>query len=169
MAFNICHRRLVRNIRTADDISSTGVLQREWDIRLEDQDTLFRDDLREASGIGKRKRKQVKCFRFERIRLYAKLWTIMQRERRVGPVLSHQVRTLIGQGNQAYIDNNLAEVIRVMQEVIRIEPRAIPAWTVLAQCYEDKSEPQKALQLRIMAAHLRRDFEEWERLARQSR
>ena len=93
----------------------------------------------------------------------------MQRERRVGPVLSHQVRTLIGRGNQAYIDNNLTEAIRVMQEVIRIEPRAIPAWTVLAQCYEDKSEPQKALQLRIMAAHLRRDSEEWERLARQSR
>lgn len=84
-------------------------------------------------------------------------------------MLSHQVRTLIGEGNQAYIDNNLTEAIRVMQEVIRIEPRAIAAWTVLAQCYEDKNEPQKALQLRIMAAHLRRDAEEWERLARQSR
>ena len=57
--------RLVRSIRTADDISSTGLLQREWDIRLEDQDALFRDDLREASGIGKRKRKQVKLFLFE--------------------------------------------------------------------------------------------------------
>ncbi|KAG8215367.1 hypothetical protein J3R82DRAFT_8964 [Butyriboletus roseoflavus] len=94
---------------------------------------------------------------------------IVQRERRVGPVLSHQVRAFIGEGNQAYIDNNLTEAIRVMQEVIRIEPRAIPAWTVLAQCYEDKNEPQKALQLRIMAAHLRCDSEEWERLARQSR
>lgn len=94
---------------------------------------------------------------------------IVQREHRVGPVLSHQVRALIGEGNQAYIDNNLTEAIRVMQEVIRIEPRAIPAWTVLAQCYEDMNEPQKALQLRIMAAHLRRDSEEWERLARRSR
>ncbi|KAG9310821.1 hypothetical protein JVU11DRAFT_8674 [Chiua virens] len=141
--------RLVRNIRTADDISTTGVLQREWDIRLEDQNALFRDDLRDASGIGKRKG--------------------MKRKRRVGPILSHQVRALIGESNQAYIDNNLSEAIRVMQEVIRIEPRAIPAWTVLAQCYEDKNEPQKALQLRIMAAHLRRDSEEWERLARKSR
>ncbi|KIJ10462.1 hypothetical protein PAXINDRAFT_52763, partial [Paxillus involutus ATCC 200175] len=42
------------------------------------------------------------------------------------------------------------------------------AWTVLAQCYKDQSEPQKALQLRIMAAHLRHDAEKWERLARQS-
>lgn len=59
MGFNIWHRRLIRNIRTADDVSSTGVLQREWDIRLEDQEALFRDDLREASGIGKSKRKKV--------------------------------------------------------------------------------------------------------------
>ena len=56
-----------------------------------------------------------------------------------------------------------------MQEVIRIEPRAPAAWSVLAQCYEDVNENQKALQLRIMAAHLRHDADEWDRLARQSR
>ncbi|KAL4078076.1 hypothetical protein J3A83DRAFT_4356769 [Scleroderma citrinum] len=124
------------------------MLQREWDFRVPDEEA-FRDDLREAAGIGKRRRRK--------------------HQRRAGPVLSHQVRALIGEGNQAYVDNNLAEAIRVMQEVIRIEPRAISAWTVLAQCYEDKNEPKKALQLRIMAAHLRHDAEEWERLARQSR
>ncbi|KIJ64224.1 hypothetical protein HYDPIDRAFT_175610 [Hydnomerulius pinastri MD-312] len=125
------------------------MLQRDWDFHIEDQDAIFRDDLREASGIGKRKKKK-------------------KRERQVGPVLSHQVRALVGEGNQAYVDNDLTEAIRVMQEVIRIEPRAIPAWTVLAQCHDDSNEPQKALQLRIMAAHLRHDAEEWERLARQS-
>jgi len=56
-----------------------------------------------------------------------------------------------------------------MQEVIRIEPRAVAAWSVLGQCYEDMHENRKALQLRIMAAHLRHDAEEWDRLARQSR
>jgi general transcription factor 3C polypeptide 3 (transcription factor C subunit 4) len=56
-----------------------------------------------------------------------------------------------------------------MQEVIRIEPRASAAWSVLAQCYEDMKESQKALQLRIMAAHLRHDAEEWDRLARESK
>jgi len=67
------------------------------------------------------------------------------------------------------VDNNLPDAIRVMQEVIRIEPRAAAAWLVLAQCYEDMHENEKALQLRIMAAHLRHDAEEWDRLARQSR
>jgi len=56
-----------------------------------------------------------------------------------------------------------------MQEVIRIEPRAAPAWSVLAQCYEDMNKHQKVLQLRIMAAHLMHDADEWDRLARQSR
>ena len=83
--------------------------------------------------------------------------------------MSHQVNALIGEGNQAYIDNNVSETVRIMQEVIRIEPRAGTAWSVLAQCYEDLGERQKALQLRIMAAHLNQDPEEWERLADQSR
>ncbi|KAI6048063.1 hypothetical protein EDC04DRAFT_2556141 [Pisolithus marmoratus] len=140
------YRRLVKDIRTSDDVSSAGVLQREWDFRAPDEDT-FRDDLREASGIGKRKKRKVS----------------------IGPTLSHRVRGLIGQGNQAYVDNDLQEAMRTMQEVIRIEPRAISAWMVLAQCYEDRNESQKALQLRIVAAHLRHDAEEWERLAKQSR
>ncbi|KAG6331587.1 hypothetical protein ID866_7502 [Astraeus odoratus] len=140
--------RLVEDIRMADNVSTAGMLQREWDFRVPDEEA-FRDDLREATGIGKKRKRK--------------------RTRKIGPVLSHQVRALIGEGNQAYIDNDLSEAIRIMEEVIRIEPRAISAWTVLAQCYEDKHEPLKALQLRIMAAHLRHDAEEWERLARQSR
>jgi general transcription factor 3C polypeptide 3 (transcription factor C subunit 4) len=76
---------------------------------------------------------------------------------------------MIGEGNQAYVDNNLAEATRIMQEVIRIEPCAASAWTVLAQCYADLNEQEKSLQLRVMAAHLLHDAEEWDRLARQSR
>ncbi|KAG1738029.1 hypothetical protein EDB19DRAFT_1895731 [Suillus lakei] len=125
------------------------MLHREWDFNIAQQDAEFRDDLREASGIGKKKGKK--------------------RGRQHGPVLSHQVRALIGEGNQAYVDGNIPEAIRIMQEVIRIEPRASSAWSVIAQCYEDSNEPKKALQLRIMAAHLRHDADEWERLAAQSR
>ena len=83
--------------------------------------------------------------------------------------MSQQVKALIGEGNQAYVDNDIPETIRIMEEVIRIEPRAGMAWSVLAQCYEDLGDRQKALQLRIMAAHLNQDPEEWERLADESR
>ena len=84
-------------------------------------------------------------------------------------MLSQQVRGLIGEGNQAYVDANYPETICIMQEVIRIEPRAAAAWSVLAQCHDEMGEPGKALQLRIMAAHLNHDADEWAELAKQSR
>lgn len=67
------------------------------------------------------------------------------------------------------MDNNIAETIRIMEEVIRIEPRAGSAWSVLAQCHEDTGELQKALRLRVIGAHMNQDPEEWYRLADQSR
>lgn len=75
----------------------------------------------------------------------------------------------MGDGNQAFVDNDVPEAIRIMQEVIRIEPRASPAWSVLAQCYEDMGDKKKALQSRIMAAHLTGEAEDWDELARQSK
>ncbi|KAF8812960.1 TPR-like protein [Phlegmacium glaucopus] len=142
--------RLVKKIRLRDGStsSSTGLLTKDWDFDIEEKEAEFKDDLRAASGVGRKKRKKGRV---------------------AGPILSHQVKSLIGDGNQAYVDNDLARAIGIMQEVIRIEPRASAAWTVLAQCYEDMNESQKALQLRIMAAHLRHDAEEWDRLARESK
>jgi general transcription factor 3C polypeptide 3 (transcription factor C subunit 4) len=75
---------------------------------------------------------------------------------------------------------DIPKAMQVMQEVIRIEPRAAAAWVVLAQCNEDlaqqEADPERAkaamgrgLQFRIMAAHLNYNPDEWERLASQSR
>ncbi|EDR04660.1 uncharacterized protein LACBIDRAFT_304399 [Laccaria bicolor S238N-H82] len=141
--------RLVQNIRLRDTSSnnraSGSALTKDWDFSIEEKEAEFHDDLREASGIGR------KC-----------KW----KGRTTGPVLSQQVRSLIGDGN---LDSNISEAIRMMQEVIRTGPRAASGWSILAQCYEDMEQGQKALQLRIMAAHLRHDADEWDRLARQSR
>ena len=79
------------------------------------------------------------------------------------------MKALIGEGNQAFVDDDMTEAIRVMQEVIRIEPRASSAWNVLERCYESLGDHQKALQLRIMGAHLNQDPEEWESLAQKSK
>ncbi|KAJ7158369.1 hypothetical protein C8R43DRAFT_995733 [Mycena crocata] len=139
--------RLINNIRINEGTSS-GLLAKDWDFNAQDPDTQFKDDLRSASGIGKRRKKG---------------------SRAVGPSLSFEVKSLLGDGNQAYVDGNLPEAIRIMLEVIRIEPRAASAWSVLAQCHDDMKQDQQALQLRIMAAHLRHDADEWDRLARQSK
>ncbi|KAJ6595740.1 hypothetical protein DFH09DRAFT_146419 [Mycena vulgaris] len=139
--------RLVNNIRINEG-TSAGLLAKDWDFNVQDQEAQFKDSLRMASGIGKRRKKG---------------------PRAAGPSLSFEVRSLLGDGNQAYVDGNLPEAIRIMLEVIRIEPRAASAWSVLAQCHEDMKQDQPALQLRIMAAHLRHDADEWDRLARQSK
>jgi general transcription factor 3C polypeptide 3 (transcription factor C subunit 4) len=142
------------------------MLNQMLNFNLDDHEEQFRDDLREATGIGKRgKGKRVRLLRLTDIAP----WLTSLQGRKIGPTLSYQVKTLIGEGNQAYVDNDIAEATRIMQEVIRIEPRAASAWTVLAQCYTDMNEHEKSLQLRIMAAHLSHDPEEWDDLARQSR
>ena len=79
---------------------------------------------------------------------------VTQRRRNAGPVLSQQVKGMVGEGNRAYVDGRVQEAIRVMQEVIRIESRAISAWAVLANCQTDMGLHDMALRLRIMAAHL---------------
>ncbi|KAI0315216.1 hypothetical protein OF83DRAFT_1133046 [Amylostereum chailletii] len=140
--------RLVQNIRIGDTTSTASLLNKEWDFNLDEQDAEFRNDLRAASGVGRKRGRK---------------------GRQAGPQLSQQVKALVGEGNQAYVDNDLQECMRIMQEVIRIEPRAASAWSVLANCYVDLEQPEKALQLRIMAAHLHHDAEEWEHLARDSR
>ena len=39
------------------DASTAGVLAKDWDISIEEREAEFRDDLREASGIGRRRKK----------------------------------------------------------------------------------------------------------------
>ncbi|KAF9039822.1 hypothetical protein BJ165DRAFT_1351180, partial [Panaeolus papilionaceus] len=90
----------------------------------------FKDDLRKVSGWGGRGGR----------------W----KGRHPGPILSHQVKYLIRDGNQAYIDNN-------PHKVTRIEPCTFAVWSVFANCYGDMEKQNRALQLRIMGAHLQGD------------
>lgn len=57
---NTYSSRLVNNIRINEG-TSTGLLAKDWDFNVQDQETRFRDDLRAASGIGKRRKKQKVC------------------------------------------------------------------------------------------------------------
>ncbi|TCD69113.1 transcription factor TFIIIC subunit tfc4 [Steccherinum ochraceum] len=142
--------RLVQDIRRSSSGSSSGILGSAWNLNFDPQaqDAEFLNDLREASGIGKRKKK---------------------RGRRPGVTLSPEVQALLGEANQAYIDGDVDSAMRTMQEVIRIESRAHSAWQVLARCFEHKGSPDKALGARIMAAHLSNDPEEWSACAEESR
>ena len=53
--------RLIQNIRDAGDGSSSGMLNRMWEMNLEEREAEFKDDLRAASGVGKLKKKVRFC------------------------------------------------------------------------------------------------------------
>ena len=50
--------RLIDSIRKSDGQQGTGVLSQAWDLTVNDEDD-WRDELREASGVGRRKKKSV--------------------------------------------------------------------------------------------------------------
>lgn len=79
------------------------------------------------------------------------------------------MKNLIGKGSQAYVDQKIELAINTMQEVIRIEPRASSAWSILIASYRDLGQMDKVLQLGIMSAHLNGDYAQWFKLGEESK
>ncbi|KDQ11782.1 hypothetical protein BOTBODRAFT_113883 [Botryobasidium botryosum FD-172 SS1] len=118
----------------------------------EDAERDFAQELRETSGVGKRKGRRGK--------------------NRSEPVLSQEVRDQMKQAVQTYLAAEYEKAIPLFREIIRIEPGLGEAWNMLASCHaEQPGDDQKALavQLNIMAAHLNPDAAVWKSLGAQSR
>lgn len=83
--------------------------------------------------------------------------------------LSHQVKALIGEAAAAFVDGDLNKTMLICQQVISIEPAAHAAWNTLSLVHEELNDPETALKLKIMAAHLQGDADLWRELGRASR
>ncbi|EJD52995.1 TPR-like protein [Auricularia subglabra TFB-10046 SS5] len=119
---------------------------------VEDEDFAnfdIRDELRKVTGIGKVKGGKRKA-------------------RRTAPLLSQQVKSLLGDATTAYVDREFDKAITVLQEVIKIEPRHAQAWDMLADVHNELGDVDRGLQFKILAAHLRPDPGEWMHLAGRS-
>ncbi|KAG8732634.1 transcription factor TFIIIC subunit tfc4 [Ceratobasidium sp. 423] len=133
--------------------SETQSLGKAWDFTIADYDPDnfdLQDELRQATGIGKRKGKG----------------------RARGPrqvQLSQEVNHFLGQAHDAYASGDRETAIKLLQDVITIEPGVANAWGTLAFCYEDVGDTLRALKLRIMAAHLEGDVDQWVELGLKSR
>ncbi|KDN41099.1 hypothetical protein RSAG8_07653, partial [Rhizoctonia solani AG-8 WAC10335] len=133
--------------------SETRSLGKAWDFTIADYDPEnfdLQDELRQATGIGKRKGKG----------------------RARGPrqvQLSQEVNHFLGQAHSAYASGDRETAIKLLQDVITIEPGVANAWGTLAFCYEDVGDTSRALKLRIMAAHLEGDVDQWVELGLKSR
>lgn len=76
---------------------------------------------------------------------------------------------MLGQANDAYAEGDRETAIELLQNVIKIEPNVPNAWSTLALCHEEAGDTRRALQLRIMAAHLTGDADAWAELGLESR
>ncbi|KAF8704762.1 TPR-like protein, partial [Rhizoctonia solani] len=146
--------RKVKEIQLSN--SETQSIGEAWDFTIADYDPDnfdLQDELRQATGIGKRKGKGVG-----------------QRARGPRQVhLSQEVNHFLGQAHSAYASGDRETAIKLLQDVIAIEPGIANAWATLAFCYEDVGDTSRALKLRIMAAHLEGDVDQWAELGLKSR
>ncbi|KAG8960659.1 transcription factor TFIIIC subunit tfc4 [Tulasnella sp. 419] len=141
--------RIVENIKQSN-VASTEGGPVPWTFSIEEGEEFdYEEEARERSGIGRRKGKK--------------------RGPRREVELSHQVRAMLGEASAAFVNQDLAKTMEICQEVIRIEPAAYAAWNTLALVHEEQGQPESALKLKIMAAHLQGDAELWRDLGRQSR
>jgi len=80
--------------------------------------------------------------------------------------LAAPVAALLSEANFAYVEYDLPKTISKLEEVIKLEPAVRSAWATLALCYDELGEPEKAMQCRIMQAHLTsRPIDLWVELA----
>ncbi|CAG8535125.1 815_t:CDS:10 [Ambispora gerdemannii] len=76
-----------------------------------------------------------------------------------------EIRALMGEANQHYINKEFSSAINVLQEVLKKDPNIYRAWHTLGLIHDEVGEPVKALQLYLVAAHLTpKNGEEWKRL-----
>lgn len=148
--------RLISAIRdnsgSVDPTSATnrGILGQEWDRTMqEEQNELEREDIERRNRTNKRPRGRVALADMEP---------------------SSEVKSLLGQANLAYVHGDTNEAVRILTEIIRIEPNTKPAWYTLSSIHEDLGNKDKAIQLRIVVTHLERsNSEQWKELGHQSR
>ncbi|KAF9034918.1 hypothetical protein BJ165DRAFT_1409798 [Panaeolus papilionaceus] len=113
-------------VRAQDDMKGggsdplTGILAKVWGLTIEQQEAQYKDDLREASGVGRKRRKK---------------------GHHTEPILSHRVKYLIGDGILTYVDNNLHEaiiheVMRALHSLHGVLSRAVTVICSRSRCWE---------------------------------
>lgn len=108
----------------------------------------IRDELRGASGVGKRRNK------------------IRDRSQ----VLPPEIRDLIGQANMHYVLEEFEDALKKIEEVLTTFPEAKSAWILAASIKSDMKDDNTALRLRVIAALIPPcDGEVWKELAAESR
>jgi general transcription factor 3C polypeptide 3 (transcription factor C subunit 4) len=82
--------------------------------------------------------------------------------------LSYSVKRKLGEANGLYIARDYGAAIDILQEVIKDNSNAHPAWNTLGLVHEELGNKAKSLQLRMVAAHMCNDTSLWKELGQKS-
>lgn len=82
--------------------------------------------------------------------------------------LTDEVKRKLGEANGLYIARDYGAAIDILQEVIKDNPNAHPAWNTLGLVHEELGNKAKSLQLRMVAAHMCNDTSLWKELGQKS-
>ncbi|KAI8053006.1 hypothetical protein BDF22DRAFT_686588 [Syncephalis plumigaleata] len=105
----------------------------------------FHNNLREASGIGRRKTR----------------YTRQPGTKRKSTAIPLQVKNLLQYANSLYVREQEVEAIPYLTEAIRLAPQVEHAWLLLALIKENQGEEERAFVLRFCAAQNARDPDLW--------
>ncbi|KAK4509384.1 uncharacterized protein ATC70_007735 [Mucor velutinosus] len=82
--------------------------------------------------------------------------------------LSDEVKRVLGQANGLYIQKDYGSAVDLLQNIIKENPQAYPAWNTLGLVHEELGNTEKSLQFRMTAALLTNDNDLWKELAQKS-
>ncbi|KAG2232468.1 hypothetical protein INT48_005185 [Thamnidium elegans] len=82
--------------------------------------------------------------------------------------LSDDIKRKLGAANGLYIARDYGAAIDILQDVIKENPNAHPAWNTLGLVHEELGNKEKSLQLRMVAAHMCNDTSLWKELGQKS-
>lgn len=82
---------------------------------------------------------------------------------------SHEVRVLLSEANQKYVQHDLQAAQSIVEQIIRIEGGAYPAWKMLGEIHKEKGDEKKCFMSWFTAAHCKpKDHYLWLECARMS-
>lgn len=83
--------------------------------------------------------------------------------------LSFEVKSLMGEANQAFAFSQLDKAMGLVKKVIQIEAGVYSAWKILGEIFKEKGESHKCLLAWLTAAHAKpKDWELWLMCAKMS-
>lgn len=124
------------------------------------------DDARPAEGSTRGRRRGGGKGSRGRYRPRGSQGGAIRKPRQAAP-LTGDLKYRLAQASRAFIEERIDNAMELVQEIIRINAETFEAWMLLASCWQEKKEVERAMSALLFAAHLRMNEQEvWMNCAR---